>query len=895
MYKHSISLAFLTILTISSCGKIGIKSQEVSNEVKIDDAVNARLIAVNTNDINNIANNLQVKHRVVTNIPSDKCQQDIADGNCFEVELTLTAKQAISVNGWQIHFSQIAPIQSFESTEFSVMHINGDLHQVSLTENFKGFAENETKRILYRAMFWSLSETDAIPNYIVSAVNSNPAWKIIKPEVIKSTMAGFDSETSLETLPFVVPFNDIDKQFKRSKNDKTQWLNSIELYQRNLKLGDKLADVSDKIIPTPKQMIVDSHFQTLDLGQGINISYNKLVPSTVEAALNRLARLGVKQTSSGISTTLSVVADSAKLIGSYRLNVSKQSIEVIGVDSAGVFNGLQSLASLMMPNNLNVAQVRIDDEPHYQFRGLLVDVARNFHSKAFILRLLEQMAAYKLNKLHLHLGDDEGWRLEIPSLPELTQVSAKRCFDLKEQTCLQPQLGAGVEQESSVNGYYSVAVYQEILQAASARHIQVIPSLDMPGHSRAAIKAMTVRTQKYAIAENEEEAQQFNLYDPFDTTRYSSVQFYNDNTINVCLESSYAFVHEVMTQVKQIHAEAGQPLTRYHIGADETAGAWVDSPACKAFVANNTHGVKDMSELGAYFIERVASILSELDIETAGWSDGLSHTRKEKMPAIVQSNAWDVLFWGGHEKVHELTNRDWQVVISSPDVLYFDFPYEADPKEHGYYWASRHTNTEKVFQFMPDNLPVHAEIWLDREDNPYIADDRKNPLAKGKTFYGIQGQLWSENTRSDTMAEYKIFPRLYALAERAWHKADWAVPYNYQGAQYSQNTNEFDDERRIQRDKQWRIFANTIGQKSLAKLENSQVFYRLPNVGATIVNGELKANIAFPGLVIEYREKDGVWKSYQHPVKVSGNVSVRSRSFDGNRSSRESLIKYNNQ
>ena len=177
--------------------------------------------------------------------------------------------------------------------------------------------------------------------------------------------------------------------------------------------------------------------------------------------------------------------------------------------------------------------------------------------------------------------------------------------------------------------------------------------------------------------------------------------------------------------------DAGQPLTRYHIGADETAGAWIESQACKDFIANNDKGVKEMSELGAYFIERVASILSDLDIETAGWSDGLEHTRKENMPAIVQSNAWDTLFWGGHIKTHQLVNRDWQVVLSSPDVLYFDFPYEADPKEHGYYWASRHTNTEKVFQFIPDNLPIHAEFWLDRQDNAYEADDTKTPMKLG--------------------------------------------------------------------------------------------------------------------------------------------------------------------
>ena len=138
-----------------------------------------------------------------------------------------------------------------------------------------------------------------------------------------------------------------------------------------------------------------------------------------------------------------------------------------------------------------------------------------------------------------------------------------------------PQLGAGLDKTVAVNGYYSVADYTEILKAATARHIQVLPSLDMPGHSRAAVKAMAARYQKYMALEEEEKAKEFLLYDANDPTVYSSVQFYGDNTINACMESSYAFVKEVMSQVKQIHADAGQPLTRYHIGADETAGAWV--------------------------------------------------------------------------------------------------------------------------------------------------------------------------------------------------------------------------------------------------------------------------------------------------------------------------------
>jgi len=876
-----VALSFI----ITGCEQASNNDVSTSNNEKksIDEVI---LHQANKQDVDDIAETLGVKYRVLTNIPTDKCDKSKADGICFEVQLSFTASQVINSNEWSIHFSQISPIQSFESEEFSVEHVNGDLHKISLKDTFKGFAAGETKILMFRAMFWSLSESDALPNYIVSANN-------IQPRVIESTKPYIDSETGLEVLPYVVPFTDYEQQFKRSAGDSTQWLDAASLYERNTKLGDNKLDVSKVIIPTPKSVIYDDNNTQLDLSLGINIDFGNVAKTDVTVAISRLASLGVNNNTQGKPVTLSIVKNNMKMIGSYQLTITETGIKVIGVDGAGVFNGLQSISSLITLGSTHVPLLTATDEPHYEFRGLLIDVARNFHNKAFILTLLDQMAAYKLNKLHLHLGDDEGWRLEIPSLPELTEISSTRCFDLDDQNCLSPQLGAGVDPTSEVNGYYSVADYQEILKAATARHIQVIPSLDMPGHSRAAIKAMAARSKKYAIAEQDDKAKQFNLYDANDPTVYSSVQFYNDNTINVCLESSYDFVTEVMTQVKKIHADAGQPLTRYHIGADETAGAWIESQACIDFIANNDKGVEKMSDLGAYFIERVAGILSDLDIETAGWSDGLEHTRKENMPTIVQSNAWDTLFWGGHNKTHQLVNRDWQVVLSSPDALYFDFPYEADPKEHGYYWASRHTNTEKIFQFIPDNLPIHAEFWLDRQDNAYEADDTKTPMKLGKRFVGIQGQLWSENTRTDNTAQYKLFPRLFALAERSWHLPDWAVPYNYQGAKYSKDTNAFTPDKRAQRDQQWQIFANVIGQKALAKLENDKIFYRLPTVGAIVKNGKLHTNIAFPGVVIEYKEHGGNWTRYSAPVTVKGEVKVRSISFDGQRKGRSVAVESN--
>ncbi len=874
-------LALLVVIALFGCEQV---NQDNSSVVAASSSVGETIITQQVLDT--LAESLVVNYRLVSNIPNEQCDQNKTDGNCFTVEMSLTSPIDITAKGWQIYFSHISPVQSDQSDEFTIEHVNGDLHRISLTDAFSGFKAGESKKLIFRVNFWMLSETDALPNYIISSEN-------LTAKVIASTKVAVDKDTGIEYLPFVDSFTDVNRQFKRTKNDATQWLDSTLLYQRNLAVSDKKLDVSKVIIPSPKTVNYDAEQSWLDAANGFKVNFGNVKHADVSVALARLAKLGFKANTAGVPLGLAINADDSKLAGSYKLVINTQGIDITGVDANGVFNGLQSLASLVTINESRLPSLQVIDQPHYAFRGMLVDVARNFHSKAFILTLLDQMAAYKLNKLHLHLGDDEGWRLEIPGLPELTDIGSKRCFDPQEQKCLMSQLGAGVDSNTPVNGYYSVSDYQEILRAATARHIQVIPSLDMPGHSRAAIKSMRARYNKYQDQGDKQKANEFLLEDFADTTEYSSVQYYNDNTINVCLESSYAFVTEVMKQVKKIHQQVGHPLTRYHIGADETAGAWLASPACQEFIANNDQGVTDMKQLGAYFIERVAGILSSLDIETAGWSDGLSHTRTENMPEVVQANAWDVLSWGGHGKVHELANRNWQIVVSTPDAMYFDFPYEADPKEHGYYWASRQINTEKIFQFMPDNLPAHAEFWLDRQDLPYVADDSLQkdeqgnilsmPLAKGKKYIGLQGQLWSENTRTDDMAEYKVYPRLLALAERAWHLPTWALPYNHQGVKYSQDTHYFTEQQRGARDQAWRVFANALGQKELAKLELDRVDYRLPTVGAMIKDGKLSANIAFPGLTIEYQERDQQWQIYQKPVAISGEVRVRSRSQDGTR------------
>ncbi|MBT1443500.1 carbohydate-binding domain-containing protein [Shewanella sp. JM162201] len=878
----------LSLAAISITLALGVGACSPSEQAVKTGAVVAE--AVTQTQLQQFADGLQVRYRVVSNRPDAQCIKDKGEGRCFQAEIDLTAGADFQSSDFAIYFSQMRPVQAVEGNEFVIEHVKGDLHRIKPGSAFAGFKAGETRTIKFRGELWQLAETDAMPNYYITSGK-------LAPVVIASTKLAIEPETGLELRPYVEAFVDADKQYKRTDTDKLPWATSSVLFGNNKAGFAEPALVANRIIPAPLSQRLEPELGSVDLSRGLALAAGDV---DVSAALSRLERLGVKQSADGIK--LSLVSDKSLAADEYQLQIRPEVISVTAGGASGASHALSTLAALVQVGSPVVTAQSISDKPRYDFRGMHVDVSRNFHSKAFILDVIDQMAAYKLNKLHLHMGDDEGWRLEIDGLPELTDIGSKRCHDLDENTCLLPQLGSGPDADATVNGFYSKADYIEILKYAAARHIQVIPSMDMPGHSRAAVKAMEARYRTFAAAGDMKAAEEYRLIDPNDKTIYSSIQYYDDNTLNVCMESTYHFVDKVITEIARLHESAGVPLTRYHIGADETAGAWLESPKCAEFLASNDKGVKDKSELGPYFIERVANMLTARGIEPAGWSDGMSHTRPERMPAMNQSNIWDLVAHKGHHRAHNQANLGWEVVLSNPEVLYFDFPYEADPKEHGYYWASRGTNSEKVFGFMPGNLPANAEQWLDIENNPFEADDRvlkddkgnvtSEPLKEGKAFVGIQGQLWSETIRSDEQAEYMIFPRLLMLAERAWHKPSWEVAYRHEGMVYNQTSGTFTAELRAAQAADWQLMANTLGQKELAKLDLAGIHYRVPTVGARIADGKLEANIAFPGLGIEYREAGGQWQAYQAPVAVSKlPVEVRAIAADGKRKGRTLEVK----
>ena len=543
----------------------------------------------------------------------------------------------------------------------------------------------------------------------------------------------------------------------------------------------------------------------------------------------------------------------------------------------------------------------------------MLDIGRNFKSKQAILRLLDQMAKYKMNKFHFHLSDDEGWRIEIPGLPELTEIGSKRCHDLTEQTCLLPQLGSGPDSNTSGSGYLSRQDYIEIIKYAKARFIEVIPEIDMPAHARAAIVSMEARYNRLMKEGKAQQANEFRLVDPTDTSNTTTVQFYNRlSYLNPCLDSSKRFVNKIIDEIASMHIEAGQPLTTWHFGGDEAKNIhlgsgyqdlqlkekvafkgiidqsnedhpWAKSQACQAFISKGI--VKQIEHLPSYFAEQVSTIIKEHGIDhMQAWQDGMKHADSAKSFAVdkVTVNFWDTLYWGGADSVNEWANKGYQVIISNPDYVYLDMPYEVNPKESGYYWATRYNDERKIFTFAPDNLPQNAETSLDRDGNPFTAKGTLNWSGA----YGLSAQIWTEDIRSDNKMEYMAFPRLLAVAERAWHQADWELSYQ-KDREFIQGKTQYVDQQKLRQD--WVRFANLVGQRELAKLDLMGIDYRLPIPGAKIENNQLNANIVFPGLIIEYSKDNGKnWHRYTDPVTIKKGdvVSVRSLSADRKRISR---------
>jgi hexosaminidase len=849
---------------------------------------------------------LQVNLKMLDNRAAEHgvdCAKLGADwASCHKVLITLTnGNQEIKDKDWAIYFHSPRQTLKVDNDQFKITHITGDLYKLEPTDKFTSFPANQAVEIPIVAEYWQLFRTDFLPRWYATSGDA-------QPKILSNT----DTE---DVNQFVAPFT--GDQWKRTKDDNNILMVPESRFTKNQDLKVlPMATLRGQIIPTP--MEVKIHSKDVDLSKGVALELSALTKPAADVAAKRFELLGIENQAGGypIKTDIKPAAfkgDQA-VPGAYQLKIGEKGAEIVGFDQTGVFYGLQSILSLIPSDgSKKIATLDAKDAPRFQYRGIFLDVARNFHHKDAVLRLLDQMAAYKLNKFHFHLTDDEGWRIEIPGLPELTEVGGQRCHDLSETTCLMPQYGSG---PAPHGGFFSRQDYIDIVKYAQARQIEVIPEIDMPAHARAAIISMEARYKKLLAEGKEKEANEFRLVDPTDTSNTTSVQYFNRQSyLNPCLDSSKSFVDKVIGEVAQMHKEAGQPLKTWHFGGDEAknirlgagytdvknpgAGKgildlskedkpWAKSQVCQAIIKDGK--VADMEHLPSYFGLEVSQLVKAHGIDRMqAWQDGLKDAKDSKAFATkhVAVNFWDTLYWGGFDSANDWANKGYDVVISNPDYVYMDFPYEVSPDEHGYYWGTRFSDEQKIFSFAPNNLPQNAETSVDRDGNHFTAkSDKPWPGA-----YGLSAQLWSEVVRTDQQMEYMIYPRAVSVAERAWHRASWEQDYKA-GREYKGGETHQVDTKTLDQD--WLRFANLIGQRELAKMDKAGVSYRLPVPGARIVGGQLEANISLPGLGIEYSTDGGKqWQRYDDKARptVAGDVQIRAISPDGKRFSRAEPVK----
>ena len=872
---------------------------------------NAQSASASQKIVDTMSSQLRLNYQIVDNDAANHgvdCAALGADwASCNKVTLTLkNTGPAITSNDWAIYFHNIRMILAVNNDQFKITHVTGDLHKLEPTEKFKNIPANAVVTIPIIGEYWQISESDVMPRWYVTSSKA-------EPKVIANTDTDSDNLSA-----FVKP---LGEQWKISPNDHNILMTPENRYQRNKDIQEINGELlKGQILPTPSKLTVGKETITLN-ENGVNLVLNNLSLESKSVLEKHFTELKIAVSNKGFNITASIDKNAFEkgVKGSYKLDITPQGATIVAFDESGIFYGVESILSVIDAKKPQVIPtLSAEDAPRFEYRGMMLDTGRNFKSKEAVLQLLDMMSKYKMNKFHFHLSDDEGWRIEIPGLPELTDFGSKRCHDLSETECLLPQLGSGPYSNNSGSGYFTRNDYIEIVKYANARFIEVIPEIDMPAHARAAIMSMEVRYQRLMNSGQEQQANEYRLVDPTDTSNTTTVQFYNRQSyLNPCLDSSKKFVNKVISEIAKMHAEAKQPISTWHFGGDEAKNIhfgngyqdinaaqketgkglidqsiedhpWAKSQACQAFV--NKGVVKNIEHLPSHFAVEVSKIIKNNGINRMQvWQDGVKFATDAKSFATdeVIVNFWDSLYWGGYDSVNEFANKGYKVIVSNPDYVYLDMPYEVNPKESGYYWASRFNDERKIFSFAPDNLPQNAETSFDRNGDAFAAKGTMNwPGA-----YGLSAQIWTENIRTDDKMAYMAYPRLLSVAERAWHKADWETNYQ-KDRQFQQGETHYVDQQKLFND--WNQFANLIGQRELAKLDAASINYRLPVPGAKIENGKLIANIVFPGLSIEYSiDKGNQWQRYQGPtaIKKGESVIIRSVSPNKQRTSRIEIVK----
>lgn len=766
--------------------------------------------------------------------------------------------------GWRLYFTSAMGISTAGvAGGFNIEHVNGDIYRIFPDAAFS-LLPGAAARITY--------------NYDDPVLNCSAAPAGMYLVRDSAPDKGYPVEDFV-----VAPIKDPSAGF----------ITPAQIYARNSLIKDIPAADLPAIFPTPA--VYTALKGEFLLGRKARICADAALRAEAEYLADELAPLlggrpRIVAAGNGADIVLGKAAMGAE---AYRLAVSPGKIEITASGPAGAFYGIQSLKSLMPPTawagtgtEIRIPAADVRDAPRFGYRGLLLDVARNFKKKEQVLKVLDLMSLYKLNVLHFHIIDDEGWRLEIPGLPELTEVGARRGHTADGKKMLPPSYGAGPEPGRSLaSGYYTRADFIEILKYAARRHIAVIPEIESPGHSRAAIRAMDARYERLRSYGKSAEAEQYLLRDLNDASQYRTAQGWNDNVMCVALPSTYSFMEKVIGEIQGMYKEAGAPLDTIHLGGDEVpAGAWEKSPAILALMAGNP-GLKTVDDLWYYYFGRMNAMLKKRGLFLSGWEEAglrkvLADGKKQIVPNPDFANenfrlhVWNnVIGWGAEDLPYRLANAGYKVVLSCVGNNYFDLAYVKSPDEPGYYWGG-YVDVDKPFYFIPYDYyrSTRENAAGDPADLAYFNGKERLTDYGRSNIAGIQGLLWGENIKNNESLEYMILPKLLGLAERAWAQdPQWAVEKDT-------------DTARELYDQAWSVFVNTVGKRELPRLDryHGGFAYRIPPAGAAIEDGKVFVNIQLPGFDLRYTSdgSEPTARSGKYTGPITGKGLIKIKAFN---------------
>ena len=487
------------------------------------------------------------------------------------------------------------------------------------------------------------------------------------------------------------------------------------------------------IIPQPVKVITNAGNFILPKNVTIQSPAGNDFKETVAFLKNKLsAATGVSVMNAAASTaTIKLLLNKKQneVIGKegYHLVVSPKNIMIEANEPAGLFYGVQTLIQLFPKEIESTTPVKnikwqapcvdITDYPRFGWRGLMFDVARHFFTKEDVKKYIDQMVRYKYNLLHLHLTDDEGWRIEIKSLPKLTEVGA---WNVKKVGYFGTFAVPRPDEPRNYGGFYTQDDIKEIVQYAKERFVNILPEIDVPGHSLAAIAAYpdlscSGGAKNIGVASGE------SIKD-WDT----HTALYDDN-LCPANENVYAFLDKVLTEVAQLF-----PFQYIHMGGDETFKTfWESSDAVKALMKREN--LKNMEEVQSYFEKRVEKIVESKGKKFMGWDEILEGGLAPD--AVVMS-------WRGMEGGIQAAKMKHDVVMSPTTFTYIDY-MQGDPAIEPRIYATLRLNKTYQFEPVPEGV-----------DPKYIL--------------GGQANLWTEQVYNMRHAEYMTWPRAFAVAEDVW-------------------------------------------------------------------------------------------------------------------------------